>query len=529
MKQAMHIFKQDTRHLRLEILLSLAALSIFAAFAPDRWDFSPAAMHRQGFIAPLLLLIPATWWLLIGRLIQAESLVGDRQFWLTRPYEWKKLLAAKALFILVWIYVPFVLMQAAILKEAGFSPLTHAAGWFHCLAFVSGLILLPLIVIATITENFARMTLTLFGGVVVLVAAAYLAFMPRAGYESTVPYDHHSWIAGVLIVGAMLAIPLQYAMRRVWLARVVGIGAVLLATGLGMAMTALRGNQISRLYQISGAAPVQLALATERKAVRITHSERPGMVYVDVPVDFSGVAAGTAVQLDDVKVTIDDANNGWHWTAPWWSSQTQHILPGTHHGQVEIMLSREQLRHFVTGSPTMQLTLATTELQAGSDTAAVIPPAQDFPVAGFGVCSTRWLHRFPSELICRSAMGPPRLTHISATWHPKACSDEEKMPNDPLTAATWNGTPYANSLASYSHSLAYGVFPVQPLLVNLNPDWRDGYDLDRTLGFALCPGTIVHFTQYAVTGRTQVSLTIPNSYFQASNLGKILEDQWGQQ
>ena len=157
MSQALHIFKEDTRHLRLEILFSLAALVIFAALAPDQWNYSPAAFHRHSLTPLLLLLVPATWWLLIGRLIQTESLVGDRQFWLTRPYEWKKLLAAKVLFILVWIYAPFVVMQAAILKEAGFSPLTHAAGWFQCLAFVSGLILLPLIVILKHHQNIARL------------------------------------------------------------------------------------------------------------------------------------------------------------------------------------------------------------------------------------------------------------------------------------------------------------------------------------------------------------------------------------
>jgi hypothetical protein len=36
--------------------------------------------------------------------IHAEALVGDRRFWLTRPYEWKKLLGAKALFLLVFLY-----------------------------------------------------------------------------------------------------------------------------------------------------------------------------------------------------------------------------------------------------------------------------------------------------------------------------------------------------------------------------------------------------------------------------------------
>ena len=518
MKQILHIFRKDTKHLWIEIAVSLAALSIFAAFAPDQWEFSPAAMHRRSLIPLLLLLVPATWWLLIGRLIQAESLVGDRQFWLTRPYEWKKLLTAKVLFILLWIYMPFVLMQAAILKEAGFSPLTHAAGWFHSLAFVSGLILLPLIVMAAITENFARMTLTLFGGVAVMVAAAYLMFMPSGGYESTAPYDHNGWIVGLIVGGAILVVPLQYAMRRVWLARAVGMVTILLATGLGMAMTALRDSQISRLYAASNSAPVHLALSTKRKAlpispsVRIVPSERPAMVYVDVPVDFDGVADDHAVEIDDVKVAIDDSSSGSNWTAPWWSSRMQRILPGTHRGQVTIMLKREQLKQFVQGSGTMQLTLAVTELRAGSDTSAAIPPAGDFRATGFGTCFSRALNR-NLQLICRSPLSQPPLTHVSATWYPKACSDEEKMPNAPLTAAAWNGVPYPGSLASYSNSLAYGVFPVRSVLVNLFPDWHDGYDLYPTVGFALCPGTIVHFTQYVVTGRTQISLTIPNSYF----------------
>ena len=513
MKQILHIFRKDTKHLWIEIVISLAASSIFAAFAPDQWEFSPAAMHRRSLIPLLLLLIPATWWLLIGRLIQGESLVGDRQFWLTRPYEWKKLLTAKVLFILLWIYMPFVLMQAAIVKEAGFSPLTHVAGWFQSLVFVSGLIILPLIVIAAITENFARMTLTLFGGVAVLIAAAYLIFLPSGGYESTAPYDHNLWIVVLMIAGAILAIPLQYSMRRVWVARTVGIGTILLATGIGMAMTAMRDNQISHLYATSATAPVQLSLSADGRKVHMVHSERPDMVYVDVPVDFSGAAEGTAVQIDDVKITIDDASSGWHWTAPWWSSQLQRILPGTHHGHVMVMLSREQLKRFTTGSATMQLTLATTELRAGSDTTATIPPAGDFRATGFGICFNRALNR-NSQLICRSALSQPPLTHLSATWYPKACSDEERMPDSPLTAATWSGMPYPNSLASYSNSLAYGVFPIRTQLPILYPDWHDGYDLYRTVGFVLCPGAVVHFTQYAVTGRTQVSLTIPNSYFQ---------------
>jgi hypothetical protein len=531
MKQILHIFRKDTRHLWLEILVSFGALATFAAFAPDQWDFSLASMHRRSFfpsIPLLLLLVPATWWLLIGRLIQSESLVGDRHFWLTRPYEWKNLLAAKALFVLGWIYVPFVLMQCVILKEAGFSPLTHAAEWTQALVFVSGCVILPLFVIAAITENFAHMTLTLVGGVAALIAVAYLTLMPPGGYESSTPYDHHIWIVELLIVGAVIVVSLQYAMRRVWLARAVAIGAFVLATGLGIVMAALRESQISRLYAVSGAAPLQLSLATERKIVHFSHSERPGMVYVEMTVDFSGVAPDTAVQIDDVKVTLDDPGSGWHWTAPWWSSQTQRILPGTHHGQVTVMMSREQLKRFATSSATMQLTLATTELVAGGDTTGVIPAERDFPVTGLGVCTSRSLSRFSNQLICRAPMSLPPLMHVSATWYPKACTDEERMPNSQLTVTAWSGNPYPGSLSAYANSLAYGVFPVRPVLVNLFPDWHDGYDLYRTVGYALCPGTVVHFRRYAATGRTQVSIAIPSTYFQTPQLKEFLDDKTGE-
>ncbi len=56
MSQILHIFRKDTRRLWVEILAMLIALSAFAAFAPDQWDFSAAAMHRRG-LTPLLLLL----------------------------------------------------------------------------------------------------------------------------------------------------------------------------------------------------------------------------------------------------------------------------------------------------------------------------------------------------------------------------------------------------------------------------------------------------------------------------------------
>ena len=96
-------------------------------------------MLEAGFLAGLLtVLIPVSWWLLIARVIHAETLVGDRQFWLTRPYEWKKLLGAKALFLAVFLYLPLLIAQCLLLFRAGFHPLSFIPGLLFNLLLITG-------------------------------------------------------------------------------------------------------------------------------------------------------------------------------------------------------------------------------------------------------------------------------------------------------------------------------------------------------------------------------------------------------
>lgn len=125
MKQVLHIFAKDVRHQWLEILISLAFVVALAVTSPSRTvamygvvSYSPLGMVGN---MPdwLVFIIPLSWWLLISPLVHEEKLVGDRQFWITRPYEWKKLLAAKALFLAAFIYLPLLL---APVRDTG-------AGW----------------------------------------------------------------------------------------------------------------------------------------------------------------------------------------------------------------------------------------------------------------------------------------------------------------------------------------------------------------------------------------------------------------
>jgi hypothetical protein len=115
MRQALHIFRKDVRYLRLEILLVVLLSVVLAAVRPD-WIDS--------------ILLPAAAFL-TARLIQAEPIPGDRQFWITRPYRWQSLLGAKVLFIVVFVNLPIMLAQWWIVARAGFPIAAYLPGLLY--------------------------------------------------------------------------------------------------------------------------------------------------------------------------------------------------------------------------------------------------------------------------------------------------------------------------------------------------------------------------------------------------------------
>ena len=126
MNQVIHIFRKDVQHWWKEIAVSLTLLAVYVWSEPATWVSGAAGLSgfaTRSSIAELVTeLLPISWWLLVLRVVQDEALVGDRQFWVTRPYEWKKLLAAKVLFGAAFVSVPLLLAQFSLLQLAGFPP-----------------------------------------------------------------------------------------------------------------------------------------------------------------------------------------------------------------------------------------------------------------------------------------------------------------------------------------------------------------------------------------------------------------------
>src|ERR1700690_1009676 len=164
MNQILHIFQKDARRHWPEILISLALLGLFTHHELHPWQkadsfssLTPFFFLLSGrYITPALVLF---WAFLIIRVVQGESLVGDRQWWVTKPYEWWNLFAAKLLFIFVFISVPLFHVHLLLLHQLGFPIFPNLPALLLsqlALYFVDFLLIL---LFASVTKNFGQLLL----------------------------------------------------------------------------------------------------------------------------------------------------------------------------------------------------------------------------------------------------------------------------------------------------------------------------------------------------------------------------------
>ena len=511
MSQILHIFRKDTRRFWLEIVVSIAALAIYVVLYPVQWNAVYPSPMQQFNDNSMMCVVGVAWWLLIARVIHAEGLVGENRFWLTRPYEWKKLAAAKALFVGVWIYVPFVIAQMLVLAEAGFSPLGRSSGWLLMLPFYSGAFMVPLIAMAAVTGNFARMAVVVFGGYLAAIAC-YLWIVNRTGGPVPVfsqgvgtmaPYSHTFLLVVLAVVGGVAIILLQYAMRRVWLARALATGVAVLVAGGALLLSEMPQSEIEDQYPAASsgvASELQLALAPSPSNPLLA-AVGPYDVFIALPLDLSGVPEGAAVGVDNMQFSMDAAD-GSHWTGPWRQLHTATLfLPGTHAPSLPFRLSRKDYERFKTVPVTLHVALAVTELHAGTQTTATITNST-FAVPGFGVCSSELRGGPQNFLLCRSEFGELPLTYITAAFSDAPCSGPQPQPSDVRSFAEWAGAEYSDPIDAASS-------PVRMTFIESGAYDRVG-KLHGTSGRALCPGTTYHFTGYDVVRRSRAYLTIPN-------------------
>ena len=513
MNQTLHIFLKDMRRFWAEIFVSLAvtAALIGVCIVLHGSANNVQDLHTQVFatLAGLLMvLVPAGWWVVITRVIHSERLVGDTQFWITRPYVWNRVLSAKLLFILAFLCVPFFVAQCIILAVAGFAPQLYIPGLLYNLLLLTGTVILPLAAIATVTSNFARMTLTLLG--------VFLGFIAVIALSSVNPVFRDDPLASHLIgrlcfiLAALVfstAIVLQYALRRVWLSR--GLLLALPVLLYAASFIASRYNQanMDRVYPISPTgASIRFSYTPKTWNSGTSYSsELAGpMVPVEVNLSVAGLGEGDAFLVDSVRGEVT-APNGSHWSSSWQPISAQPLRPGEGSFASSFLMPLADYNKFKSLPLHVHFTLALTQAHAGK--ASSIPMQMErFAVPAFGVCAaqTGWAPVFGqvTGINCVSALRQPPLTYISTRWSDAPCSAARTGPDEGVLGTGWAGSLDRNPSE-------IGISPIVDTHVNLsNTQMENGTNEMRSL----CAVTPITFTQYSLVGRTQTSVDVDGFY-----------------
>lgn len=298
-EQALHIFRKDARHLRWELAANLFMLLVLVLSGMQSWE---ALQERggpdHGSEGPLAAVLAISWSLLIARSIQTEALPGDRHFWLTRPYSRIGLLLGKALFVLTFINLPFLVAQAAIVALDGLPLWSNLGGLLWNQLLLTVILLSPMAAIASLTRNLAQ-----------FVPAAMLT----TGLLAPPVLEHRSfgdleWIRSsfgfciVLLITTML-LWRQYRFRRSWNATILGLGATFL--GVILYLSFPRSLAFAVQTRVVGSRDGQFALRLAAPPTRQPETKTPNRYQqiLELPITVSGASARD-VHLSDARITF---------------------------------------------------------------------------------------------------------------------------------------------------------------------------------------------------------------------------------
>jgi hypothetical protein len=283
MRQAIHILRKDVRRSRIYIS-AVWSLVVANAVLTPRWE-RPGG-ESEFFLGWLHLLIGAAWWFTIAHLVHGERLVGERQFWVSRPYSWRSLLGSKLLFCVVFLCLPLLAADYAILVQEGFSP---AVLWRSLLVrqcAVAGVYMMPPFVLAAITRNLRGFVLACAVLTIAFVLMIIVSTLHPQNQVADAVLGAHRGSREITLVAVGLAIILwQYASRRTVVARTAAIAFLLIE----FASTALPPKAIARTAETPRHPEIRFAFAADRAPLGPAGSSgERDKVQVCIPVELIG-------------------------------------------------------------------------------------------------------------------------------------------------------------------------------------------------------------------------------------------------
>ena len=478
--QPLQIFRKDATHLWPETLAVVALFIVFAVSAPSRYAASPYLQGIQLLSVLITILMPISWLVLIARLIHDEPLVGDRQFWTSRPYHWGSLLASKILYLLVFLYLPFFIMQAYLLKHAGLYPMLAIPALLHNLLLLTVIIVVPLVAIAAVTGTFARMLLSSIGAFLYVLALAIA--LGAILWGRMIPPSLAPFTIAIFILLPLIAIVYQYATRKTGIAR-----WMLLATPLVIFLLLLLTPAqalIHAAYPVAGSGspvlgpiPAQFAASAPQPGVILAVRN----VDVAIPAGMTGGDEKNVYLIDGAAVNVGGNQQPYRATtgtiggpAPY--SVVQFSLPTALFNQVK---STPQDVH---------LSVTANHLLVGPEQkwrATLLP----FSVPGHGICN------YPDQAgrrpVCHFPLAAPADTFVSAPLS-VSCNTQPGQPAQQATAIErLPGDKSAFSIPDFDPVVTV------PLTLQIRQQLPPGVTL------SLCPGTFLTFVHGESAGRTR--------------------------
>jgi hypothetical protein len=435
MNQVLNIFRKDARYMWPEVASSFAVLVCFSIFEPKSWvQGYPTLIGASTLSSLFSALLCIAWGTLIIRVVQAERLVGLNQFWTTRPYEWPKLLAAKALFVLVFVYIPFVIAQLYLLVRADLPVAANLGFLVEDVALLSAAILLPFAVFASLTRFFGQAAMGISGVLTLLAVAG--ASSPTARLLS----PQGLLLTVDVLVGAVLAVVLmsQYSRRMMRRSLMIAsfVPVLLIATQLLIPGSPLA---VHGYAQPSGDTPI--AIRFDPNPLRIfaepNTKDTKGLVLLRVPILLNGIAPGTSFAKQAENITLAGAN-GYRWKSGWVSDSVVFAAamePGPELTYFEMSIPQRVYNNLGGGPVSLGAKFALAELK---DMAPVVDPiatAGDH-IAGLGVCS---LDDSWSMITCLSAYRATSYFAIETTRKLGPCTSPEARLQPVHTFWGWPG------------------------------------------------------------------------------------------
>jgi len=163
---------------------------------------------------------------LIGRVIFAEAIPGDCQFWITRPFRWRSLLGAKLLFIAVFVNLPILLADLYILIADRFPLASSLPGLLWSQVLLFAFVSLPFAALAALASG---MVPFVFSQLIIFAAALGISelLLPSIAARLLGVDWMRSSIAFVVLTAISIPVLLvQYKSRRTLFSRWFALGGI---------------------------------------------------------------------------------------------------------------------------------------------------------------------------------------------------------------------------------------------------------------------------------------------------------------